>query len=193
MSNRLLAVIAGMTLLSGTERVAGLVSPPQAETPRAQQAGTTTSNPDARANTEGDGQSPQPSEPAYHKEPPSTPLPATLDPAFFREDKAAFVAYSISRRIRELLYQEPCYCPCDKTAGHRSLLDCYTGRHGAICRLCQMEVFLIFEQSRVGRSVEQIRESMKKGDHWKIDVDRYAEAHYLEYAQTTPEGRGGPK
>src|ERR1700731_1468364 len=62
----------------------------------------------------------------YHRHPPTGPLPVTIDPAKFEDNRRAYVAYSIAAQIKELLYQEPCFCHCRKFEGHKSLLDCYT-------------------------------------------------------------------
>jgi hypothetical protein len=118
---------------------------------------------------------------AYHEEPPTGPLPATLDPAQFAENKTAFVVYSIAAKIPELLYQEPCFCSCDKREGHQSLLDCYTGWHGYGCITCQTEVIFIYEQSKLGKSAAQIRKALENDDLWKVELNKYVEAHYAEY------------
>jgi Protein of unknown function with PCYCGC motif len=123
---------------------------------------------------------------AYHNEPSTDSLPATLDPGRFEDNKAAFVAYSIAAKIRELLYQQPCYCGCDRAVGHESLLDCYTGRHGVTCPKCQKEVFFIYEQSKKAKSAAEIRSAMERGDVWKLDLNRYVDSHYAEYKQAAP-------
>ena len=53
----------------------------------------------------------------------------TLDPARF-VGKAAR-AHQVAREIPEVLDQLYCYCHCDRSAGHRSLLSCYTDGHAA--------------------------------------------------------------
>lgn len=53
----------------------------------------------------------------------------TLDPARF-VGKAA-VTHQIARDIPDVLDQLYCYCECDKSVGHRSLLSCYTDGHAA--------------------------------------------------------------
>ncbi|HET6929233.1 MAG TPA: PCYCGC motif-containing (lipo)protein [Candidatus Acidoferrum sp.] len=127
-----------------------------------------------------------PSGPAYHQEPPTGSLPETLAPSQFADDKVAFVAYSVAAKIRELLYQEPCYCECDRFAGHQSLLDCYTSKHGRGCAKCQAEAFFIYEQSRTGKTPAEIRQAMERGDYRKIDVQKYAADHYAEVLGSTP-------
>ncbi len=57
------------------------------------------------------------------------PLPKTLSPKLFT-DPYVVAAYRAAEVIPSVLAQQPCYCHCDKF-GHRSLLDCYTTKHGA--------------------------------------------------------------
>ena len=57
------------------------------------------------------------------------PLPKTLSPKLFPDPNVA-AAYRAAERIPSVLAQQPCYCHCDKF-GHRSLLDCFTTKHGA--------------------------------------------------------------
>jgi hypothetical protein len=119
----------------------------------------------------------------YHEQPATGPLPATLDPAQFAENKMAFVTYSIAAKISKLLYQQPCYCPCDKMEGHQSLLDCYTSQHGVHCHICARGVIFTYEQAKAGKSAAEIRAAMAKGALWEFDRQKYVEAHYREYTQ----------
>jgi len=121
---------------------------------------------------------------AYHKEPPTGPLPATLDPEPFKDQKSVYVGYSIASKIPGLLYQEPCLCPCDKLAHHESLLDCFTSGHGEHCPVCRSQVFFIYEQHKKGKTASEIRNAIEKGDAWEVDANKYAEAHYAEHTQT---------
>jgi Protein of unknown function with PCYCGC motif len=104
-----------------------------------------------------------------------------LDPAQFRENKAAFVAYSIAGKIRELLYQEPCYCGCDEAEGHESLLNCFTTKHGELCHACQAEVFCCFEEQKHGSNAAAVREALEKRAFMNLDLEKYVAAHYREY------------
>ena len=54
-------------------------------------------------------------------------LPATLSPALFVGKTA--VAYEVAREIPETLARIYCYCRCDKSVGHTSLLSCFTDDH----------------------------------------------------------------
>jgi Protein of unknown function with PCYCGC motif len=113
-------------------------------------------------------------DPAYHKHPPKGPLPVTLDTGQFKDNPRAYVTYSIAAKIRELLYQEPCFCGCRKLAGHESLLDCFTSAHAVECHACQTEAIFCFEQHKQGKSPKQIRKAMFKFTWLGIDLDQYA-------------------
>lgn len=51
----------------------------------------------------------------------------TLDPKLFTGKVA--LAHQAAREIPDVLDELHCYCGCDRTAGHVSLLSCYTDRH----------------------------------------------------------------
>jgi hypothetical protein len=113
--------------------------------------------------------------PAFHNTVPAGPLPATLSPSLFT-DPVAQNAYNIAARIKKILYQEPCYCHCDRSQGHGSLLDCYAGKHAAVCGICEREDFYAYEQSRKGKNGAQIREGIERGDWQGLDVTKYESA-----------------
>ena len=54
-----------------------------------------------------------------------TPLPAGLFQGRVRE------AYKAAAEIPDVLVGLACYCGCDKSLGHRHLLDCFVDDHGA--------------------------------------------------------------
>jgi hypothetical protein len=110
--------------------------------------------------------------PAFHNTAPAGELPATLSPLLFT-DPVAQNAYSIAARIKKILYQEPCYCHCDRSQGHGSLLDCYAGKHAAVCGVCEREDFYAFEQSHKGKTATQIREGIERGDWQSVDITKY--------------------
>jgi hypothetical protein len=110
--------------------------------------------------------------PAFHNTVPTGPLPTTLSPSLFT-DPVAQNAYSIAARIKKILYQEPCYCHCDRSQGHGSLLDCYAGKHAAVCGICEREDFYAYEQSHKGKSAAQIREGIERGDWQGVDITKY--------------------
>jgi hypothetical protein len=57
--------------------------------------------------------------PAFHAQPPAGELPPTMEASIY-SDKLVFNAYVVAGRIRKVLYQEPCYCHCDRSNGHAS-------------------------------------------------------------------------
>ena len=71
-------------------------------------------------------------------------------------------AYQFAGKNPEIISQLWCYCGCDKTDGHRSLLDCYRGNHGAICATCTGEALLAKQMSEQGSPVDQIREAIRR-------------------------------
>lgn len=110
--------------------------------------------------------------PAFHAQPPTGELPPTMEPSIFT-DKLVFNAYVVAGRTKKVLYQQPCYCHCDRSNGHGSLLDCFVGRHGSGCDTCVKEAFFAYEQTHKGKTPAQIREAIIRGDWQKIDLAKY--------------------
>lgn len=110
--------------------------------------------------------------PAFHAAPPTESLPRTMEASLFT-DKLVFNAYVVAGRVKKVLYQEPCYCHCDKSQGHRSLLDCFLSRHGSGCDICMKEAFYSYEQTRKGKTPAEIREGIVRGDWQKVDLAKY--------------------
>jgi Protein of unknown function with PCYCGC motif len=115
--------------------------------------------------------------PAFHAEPPSGELPPTMEPSIYT-DKLVFNAYAVAGRVKKILYQQPCFCHCDRSNGHASLLDCFVGRHGSGCDVCQKEAFYSYQQTRKGKTPAQIREAIIHGEWQKVDLTKY-EKDYL--------------
>ena len=110
--------------------------------------------------------------PAFHAQPPSAELPPTMEPSIYT-DKLVFNAYAVAARVKKVLYQQPCYCHCDRSQGHGSLLDCFVGRHGSGCDICLKEVFYSYEQTRRGKTPAEIRQGIIRGDWQKVDLAKY--------------------
>jgi uncharacterized protein with PCYCGC motif len=110
--------------------------------------------------------------PAYHAGAPRGALPATLSPEFFT-DPTVRNAYSIAARIKKTLYQQPCYCHCDRSQGHTSLLDCFASKHGSGCGTCIYEDFYSYEQSRKGKTAAQIRAGIIRGEWQSVNATKY--------------------
>jgi uncharacterized protein with PCYCGC motif len=110
--------------------------------------------------------------PAFHSSVPEGQLPTTLSPSQFNEPVAQN-AYRLAAHIKKVLYQQPCYCHCDRSQGHGSLLDCFVSKHAAVCGVCEREAFYAYEQSHKGKAAAQIREGIERGDWQAVDVTKY--------------------
>jgi hypothetical protein len=88
-------------------------------------------------------------------------------------DPLAQNAYALASRVKKVLYQEPCYCHCDRSQGHESLLDCFVSKHGAGCGICVREDLYSYEQTRKGKTPAQIRAGIIQGEWQSVDVSKY--------------------
>lgn len=110
--------------------------------------------------------------PAYHARAPRGPLPPTLPPSEFSDPRVQ-TAYAMAAKIRRVLYEQPCYCRCDKGFGHRSLLDCYVGDHASVCETCLMEGIFAYNQTKAGKTPGQIRAEIKRGEWKNVNLNDY--------------------
>ena len=110
--------------------------------------------------------------PAYHAEPPSGPLPATIDPKEFRDTQTQNI-YGLAAEVKAVLYQQPCYCHCDRHRGHKSLLDCFVDKHGSECVLCKKEAVYSYLQTKAGKMPAEIREKIIEGKWKEINLKKY--------------------
>lgn len=84
----------------------------------------------------------------------------TLNPDQFQGDTRQ--AYTVAQQHPELLAQMHCYCGCEQHDGHKSLLDCFRGTHGASCEICVGEAVTASQLADHGMPVEQIRETLRQ-------------------------------
>jgi|SRR5689334_7469567 uncharacterized protein with PCYCGC motif len=110
--------------------------------------------------------------PAYHAQAPKGELPETLKPEYF-PDPLVKNAYAVAARIKKTLYQQPCYCHCDRSKGHTSLLDCFASEHGSGCGTCIYEDLYTYEQVHKDKTAAQIREGIIKGEWKSVDAAKY--------------------
>jgi len=110
--------------------------------------------------------------PAFHSQVPDGPLTPTLDPAQF-ENPVVQNAYAKAAKVKKVLYQQPCYCHCDRSLGHGSLLDCFASKHGSMCDVCIKETFYSYEQTLKKKTAEQIRAGIQKGEWQQVDLSKY--------------------
>ena len=113
--------------------------------------------------------------PAYHSQVPVGALPPTLDPASF-ENPVVQNAYALAAKVKRVLYQQPCYCHCDRSIGHGSLLDCFAGKHASVCDVCIREGIYSFEQTQKKKTAAQIRAGIERGEWQQVDLSKYKTA-----------------
>lgn len=70
--------------------------------------------------------------------------------------------YAAAKEIPEICAKLFCYCGCDLTDCHGSLLDCFTSDHGVDCHICQEESILALSYHRKGKSLSDIQKYIDK-------------------------------
>lgn len=85
-------------------------------------------------------------------------------------------AYELAAKIQNVIYQQPCYCYCDRM-GHKSLHTCFEGTHGAKCAVCMKELYYSYQQNKAGKSASQIRDGIIAGEWKQIDLQTAAEVN----------------
>jgi hypothetical protein len=80
-------------------------------------------------------------------------------------------AYQMAARIEKVLYAQPCYCRCDLALHHKSLHSCFEGTHGAICATCMRQAIYSYQQTKAGKTPEQIRAAIQKGDWQTVNLE----------------------
>jgi hypothetical protein len=83
-------------------------------------------------------------------------------------------AYELAAKIPKVIYQQPCYCYCDRSMGHNSLHSCFSGMHGAQCSTCMQELYYTYAMYKKGKTASQIRAGIIKGEWKSIDLDKAA-------------------
>lgn len=78
-----------------------------------------------------------------------------LDPSQFH-GLAAF-GYAAAKAAPEVMEKIFCYCGCDLTDNHLSLLDCFTSIHGVDCHICQEEALLAHKMSKDSTPIKEIQ------------------------------------
>ncbi|MGD0215314.1 MAG: CYCXC family (seleno)protein [Terriglobales bacterium] len=114
-----------------------------------------------------------PGVPHFNAAPPSagTKLPPILTKDQLWGANAQFPyqthAYELAAKIPKVLYQQPCYCYCDRSMGHTSLHSCFSGTHGAECGTCLKELYYTYTIYKQHKTAREIRAGIIKGD-WKL-------------------------
>jgi hypothetical protein len=78
-----------------------------------------------------------------------------LDPnKYFGKAKAGYAA---AKECPEICAKLFCYCGCDLTDEHVSLLDCFTTDHGVDCYICQEEALAALKMKQQGKGLAEIQ------------------------------------
>jgi len=126
------------------------------------------------------GQGGNPAVPAYHDAPPAKN--AKLPPIMPEEDlwgpefqyPVQKRAYLLAAKIGDVLYQQPCFCFCDRAVGHGSLRSCYESTHAAHCDACMKELYYTYQKHKAKKSARQIRAGILKGEWKAVDLEKAA-------------------
>ena len=106
--------------LAATGCSQGTAPPPGAQTAAQPSPSPATAGPEA------------PRVPAYYQTAEEgRPFPKPVSPGRYDGYPVVQEAYRIAAEIPEVLAQQPCYCYCDRSAGHKSLASCWANDHGA--------------------------------------------------------------
>jgi Protein of unknown function with PCYCGC motif len=118
--------------------------------------------------------------PAYHTAPPrkGEKVPPILPASQRRGPSFKYAvqthAYDLAEKIPGVLYQQPCYCRCDRSVGHTSLHSCYESTHAAHCAACLKELYYAYKMTRQHKTPAQIRQDIIRGEWEKIDLETAA-------------------
>jgi len=118
--------------------------------------------------------------PHFHAAPPASgeKLPPILTKEQLGEAYAQHAyqvhAYELAAKIPKVLYQQPCYCYCDRGMGHTSLHSCFSGTHGAACSTCLKELYYTYTMYKQHKTAREIRAGIIKGDWKLIDLEQAA-------------------
>jgi hypothetical protein len=82
-------------------------------------------------------------------------------------------AYELAAKIEGIIYQQPCYCYCERV-GHKSLHSCFEGTHGAQCSTCMKELYYAYLMAKEHKTAAQIRKGIIAGEWKQIDLQTAA-------------------
>ena len=94
---------------------------------------------------------------------PGPPAPGTT---VISPDKFSYpmkMGYSAAQKYPEVMKKLFCYCGCDKTDKHTSLLDCYLTTHGAYCEICLEEAIRAKDLSDKKADIKTVQKEIDKG------------------------------
>ena len=114
--------------------------------------------------------------PAFHAAPPAKgeAIPPVLTEKQLADQgltqPVQIASYKAVAKSGAVMYQQPCYCYCDRGHGHTSLHSCFESTHGANCGTCMGEALYSYQMSKKGWSPKMIRDGIIRGDWKMIDL-----------------------
>ena len=112
---------------------------------------------------------------------------------FFGQAKLGYMAAKACPEICEKLF---CYCGCDLTDDHSTLLDCFVTDHGVDCHICQQEAFIALKMKREGKPLGEIQKAVDIAFEKQYPFDEISPAlqKYIDNRQwkdTRPKSKSG--
>ncbi|HLJ27302.1 MAG TPA: CYCXC family (seleno)protein [Candidatus Angelobacter sp.] len=118
--------------------------------------------------------------PAFHAAPPAKgdALPLVLTEKQLADQgmnqPVQVAAYKAVAKMPAVMYEQPCYCYCDRGHGHTSLHSCFESTHGANCSTCMGEALYSYQMSKKGWTPKMIRDGIIRGDWKMVDLQHPA-------------------
>jgi hypothetical protein len=116
--------------------------------------------------------------PAYHPSAPLkfAPLPPIMSGSQLSGENFRFAwqvhVYQQVAKVSGVVFQLPCNCRCDRALGHTSLRSCFETLHGTECSTCAKEGFYAYQQTKLGKTPEQIRAAIARHEYESIDLEK---------------------
>jgi hypothetical protein len=108
-----------------------------------------------------------------------------LDAKLFRGNVR--LGYQYAKNDPQLTKELFCYCGCDVTESHKTLLDCYTdkNKHAADCKECVDELLQATKMKKEGQSLLEIQKTLhgKFGQYYPFSEATPAYTQYLQRAR----------
>jgi len=82
-----------------------------------------------------------------------------MDPNLFSDPTQILIkkGYTAAKTIPDVCAKLFCYCGCDITDKHSSLLDCFTSDHGVGCPICIEEALIALAMHNKGKDICEIQ------------------------------------
>lgn len=113
-------------------------------------------------------------------------LAAVIPPEQFFGPPA--MGYAAAKSCPHTCHNLFCYCGCDITDSHKSLLDCFTGYHGVDCHICQEEAMLALRMTRNDEPIGNIQKAIDQqySNMYPFKQDSPALKHYKSVRKWQP-------